>query len=87
MTITEANLHPDTPEAREYNRAKRWLEIADLLLSFGFLIALLVTGWTNTLSALARRIGGDHYALNLFLYVLFLSVVSKVWPGSGNVPG
>src|SRR5215469_1347065 len=48
-----------------------------MVLSFGFLIVLLVTGWTNTLSALARRLGGDHYALNLFLYVLFLSVLSK----------
>ena len=78
MTITEANLQVDTAEVREYNRAKRWLEIGDLILSFGFLIALLVTGWTNTLSALARRIGGDHYALNLFLYVLFLSILSKM---------
>ncbi|HEY7405499.1 MAG TPA: M48 family metallopeptidase [Candidatus Angelobacter sp.] len=78
MTITEANLQSDTAEVREYNRARRWLEIGDLVLSFGFLIALLVTGWTNTLSALARRMGGDHYALNLFLYVLFLSVLSKV---------
>jgi Zn-dependent protease with chaperone function len=78
MTITEANLHADTAEAGEYNRARRWLEIGDLVLSFGFLIALLLTGWTNTLSALARRIGGDHYALNLFLYVLFLSVLSKI---------
>ena len=77
MTITEANLQADTAEVREYNRAKRWLEIGDLILSFGFLIALLVTGWTNTLSDLARRIGGDHYALNLFLYVLFLSILSK----------
>src|SRR5215469_12801361 len=77
MTITEANLQSDTAEVREYNRAKRWLEIGDLILSFGFLIALLVTGWTNTLSALARRLGGDHYALNLFLYVLFLSILSK----------
>lgn len=78
MTITEANLQSDSAEVREYNHAKRWLEIGELVLSFGFLIALLVTGWTNTLSALARRMGGDHYALNLFLYVLFLSVLSKV---------
>lgn len=77
MTITEANLQADTAEVRDYNRAKRWIEIGDLVLSFGFLIALLITGWTNTLSALARRIGGDHYALNLFLYVLFLSILSK----------
>jgi STE24 endopeptidase len=78
MTITEARLHPDTPEARDYNRARRWLEIGDLVISFGFLIALLATGWTSTLSGLASRIGGDHYALDLFLYVAFLSVISKV---------
>jgi STE24 endopeptidase len=78
MTITEAHLHPDTPETRDYNRARRWLEIGDLIVSFGFLIALLATGWTNVLSGLATRIGGDHYVLDLFLYVAFLSVISKV---------
>jgi hypothetical protein len=46
MTITEANLHPDTPESREYNRARRWLELGDLAVSFGFLIVLLATGWS-----------------------------------------
>jgi len=78
MTITESHLQPDTPEAREYNRHRRWLEIGDLVVSFGFLIALLATGWTNTLSALAARIGGDRYSLNLFVYIVFLSVISKV---------
>lgn len=78
MTMTEANLHPDTPETREYNRLRRWLEIGDLVLSFGFLIALLATGWTKTLSSLATRMGRDHYALDLFYYVLFLSLISKV---------
>jgi STE24 endopeptidase len=78
MTLTAANTQPDTPEVREYNRSRRWLEIGDLVLSFGFLIALLAMGWTNGLSALARRAGGDHYALNLFLYVLFLSLASKI---------
>ncbi len=78
MTLAAGNAQPDTPEVREYNRKRRWIEIGDLVLSFGFLIALLATGWTNTLSALARRIGGDHYALNLFLYVLFLSLISKL---------
>ena len=71
-------LQPDTTEAREYNRVRRWLEIGDLAISFGFLIALLATGWTKTLSGLATRMGGDHYALDLFFYVLFLSVISKV---------
>ncbi|HEY2498030.1 MAG TPA: M48 family metallopeptidase [Candidatus Angelobacter sp.] len=77
MTITESHLQPDTPEARAYNRTRRWLEIGDLVISFGFLIALLATGWTKTLSSLATRLGGDHYALDLFFYVMFLSLISK----------
>jgi STE24 endopeptidase len=78
MTITETNLHPDTPDAREYNGIRRWLEISELAVSFGFLIALLATGWTNVLSSLAARLGREHYVLDLFLYVAFLSVISKV---------
>ena len=77
MTLPESNLQPDPAEAREYNRAKRWVEIGDMAIGFGFMAVLLATGWTNTLSDLARRLGGDHYALNLFLYVLFLSIISK----------
>jgi STE24 endopeptidase len=77
MTITETHLHPDTPETRDYNRQRRWLELGDLVVSFGFLIALLATGWTKTLSGLATRMGRDHYALDLFFYVMFLSVISK----------
>ena len=78
MTITETHLQPDTPEVREYNRTRRWLELGDLIVSFGFLIVLLATGWTKTLSGLATRMGRDHYALDLFFYVMFLSLISKV---------
>jgi STE24 endopeptidase len=78
MSMADSNPQPDTPEAREYNRTRRWLEIGDMVVGFGFLIALLVAGWTSRLSALATRIGGDHYALNLFFYVVFLSVLSKM---------
>src|ERR1051326_8863633 len=78
MTITESHLHPDTPEAREYNRARRWLELGDLAVSFGFLIVLLVTGWTKTLSGLASRMAPDRYWLDLFFYVMFLSAISKI---------
>jgi STE24 endopeptidase len=78
MTMNESHLPPDTPETLAYNRTKRWLELADLVVSFGFLIALLTTGWTNTLSAMATRLGRDHYALDLFIYVIFLSIFSKV---------
>lgn len=71
-------LPPDSPEARQYNRAKRWLEIGDLAVSFGFLVVLLASGWTNTLRDWAVRLGHDYYSLQLFYYVVFLSVLSKV---------
>jgi STE24 endopeptidase len=88
MTLPEPNLQqdavlpPDSPEARRYNQIRRWLEAADLALSFGFLVVLLVAGWTNSLSDLARRMGRDRYALSLFFYILLLSIISKVL-GSG----
>jgi STE24 endopeptidase len=78
MTSPEANPEPDTAEAREYNRRRRWIEVGDLAISFGFLIVLLATGWSNSLSDLARHMGGDHYVLSLFLYVVLLSVISKL---------
>src|SRR5579864_2165960 len=78
MTLAGANTLPDTQEAREYNRTRRWLELGDLVVSFGFLIVLLATGWTKTLSGLATRMAPNHYWLDLFFYVLFLSLISKV---------
>src|SRR5262249_11782417 len=77
MTLPQSNSGPDTAEARKYNRAKRRVELADLAISFGFLIVLLATGWTNWLRDLAVRMGHDTYVLQLFLYVLFLSLISK----------
>ena len=78
MTLPESNLQPDTAEARTYNRARHLIEIGDLTISFGFLVVLLATGWTNVLSGWARRMGGDRYVLSLFFYVLLLSVISKL---------
>src|SRR5262249_46855110 len=72
----------DTAEAREYNRARHWVEIADLAIGFGFLVVLLATGWSNWLSTVARHLGRDQYEWSLFLYILFLSVISKAL-GSG----
>src|SRR5262244_3670006 len=77
MTLPQSNSGPDTAEARKYNRAKRRVELADLAISFGFLIVLLATGWTNWLRDLAVRMGHDTYVLQLFFYVLMLSVISK----------
>jgi len=79
MTLAnEANTQPDTPEAREYNRTKRWLEIGDMAISIGFLVLLLATGWSSTLRDAAIRLSREHYALQLFYYVLFLSIFSKI---------
>jgi STE24 endopeptidase len=78
MTLPDATLLPDAAEAREYNRKKRWLEISDTAVSIGFLVLLLLTGWTNNLRDLATHIAPNYYYLRLFYYVLFLSVLSKV---------
>jgi STE24 endopeptidase len=78
MTLVEVNTQPDTPEAREYNRTKRWLEMGDMAISIGFLVLLLATGWSSTLRDAAIRLSREHYALQLFYYVLFLSIFSKI---------
>ena len=75
---TEANTQPDTPEARAYNSTKRWLEIGDMAVSIGFLVLLLVTGWSSTLRDAAIRLSREHYVLQLFYYVVFLSIFSKI---------
>jgi STE24 endopeptidase len=77
MSLPQSTTAPDTAEARAYNRAKRRVEFTDLVISFAFLIALLATGWTNWLSTQARHLGRDQYEWSLFLYVLFLSLISK----------
>jgi STE24 endopeptidase len=77
MTLPETNLQQDTAEARAYNRAKHRLEIADLVVGFGFLIVLLATGWTNSLRDFSVRLGREYYFLRIFWYVLLLSVISK----------
>src|SRR5258708_6872803 len=77
MSLPSSNSQPDTPEARQYNRAKRWLEVADLLIGVAFLVLLLVTGWNRSLRDVSMRAGADYYALQLFIYVLLLSGISK----------
>src|ERR1700726_1150739 len=67
----------DSPEARLYNRIRRWLGVADFVMGFAFLIILLVTGWSGWLRDLAYRLGFQNYPLSLFLYLLLLLVISK----------
>jgi STE24 endopeptidase len=77
-TVTAPNAPVgDTPEARRYNRIRRWLGITDAVIGFLLLVVLLVTGWTGTLRDWSYRMGGQHYFLAVFLYVLMFSLVMK----------
>ena len=74
----ESGLLPeDSPEARRYNRTKRWLGVADFALGAAFLIALLMMGWSGALRDLALRLGSENYPLAVFFYVFMLLAISK----------
>jgi STE24 endopeptidase len=68
----------DTPEARRYNRVRRWLEIGDFVLGFAFLAALLLTGWSGVLRDWAYSASFQNYQLSVFLYVLMLMLIGKL---------
>jgi STE24 endopeptidase len=69
----------DSHEAREYNRLQRRLTLADALLGLAMLAVVLVTGWSADFRDFTSRIsGGSNYVLALFLYVLLLSLISRV---------
>jgi Zn-dependent protease with chaperone function len=72
-----ATVATDTPEARRYNRIRRWLGIADLIVGFVFLVVLLASGWTGALRDYALTLTPDYYSLALFFYVLLLLLISK----------
>jgi len=77
MTDNPTLVQADSPEARRYNRIKRWLGIADFAVAFLFLVVLLVTGWSGWLRDLAYRMGSGNYSLSVFMYLLLLLVISK----------
>ena len=68
----------DTPEARRYNRIRRWLEISDFALGFVFLGALLYTGWTGLLRDWAYWAAFQNYQLSVFVYVFLLMLAGKL---------
>jgi STE24 endopeptidase len=68
----------DSPEARRYNRIRRWLGLADFALGLLLLTVLLATGWNGALRDLAMHGAYEHYALAVFLYVLMLMLIAKV---------
>jgi len=68
----------DSPQARRYNRIRRWLGIADFSLGLALMLVLLATGWTGLLRDVAYRGAFQNYTLAVFLYVLLLMCVSKL---------
>src|SRR6266481_4265091 len=68
----------DTPEARRYNRIRRWLEVTDLVLGLAFLLTLLLTGWSGGLRDWAYRAAFQNYQLSVFFYVFMLLLAAKV---------
>jgi STE24 endopeptidase len=68
----------DSPEARRYNRTKRWLGIADFVLGLVLMLTLVVTGWSGSLRDLAYRAAFQNYTLAVFLYVLLLLIAAKL---------
>jgi len=68
----------DSPEARRYNRIRRWLGIADFLLGIFLLLVLLATGWNGTLRDIAMHGAYEHYTPAVFLYVLMLMLIGKL---------
>ena len=67
----------DSPEARRYNKTRRWLGIADFVIGSAFLIVLLATGWTDWLRDLALRRAFQNYTVAVFVYLFFLLFISK----------
>src|SRR5213596_1561946 len=75
---TVTTVHTDSPEARRYNRIKRWLGITDFVLGLTLLVVLLATGWSGTLRDIALGDAAQNYALAVFLYLLMLMTIAKL---------
>src|SRR5215471_5178231 len=78
MVEDSISTQADTPEARRYNRIRRWLGVTDFAVGLVFLVLLLVTRWSDSLRDLAYRLGFQGYTLSLFMYVVLLLGISKL---------
>jgi len=77
MTTAATVGPPDSPEARKYNRIRRWLGICEFALALAMLLILLAAGWSGWLRDLAYSSGFQSYAFAVFLYILMLALISK----------
>ncbi|HEY3927559.1 MAG TPA: M48 family metallopeptidase [Candidatus Koribacter sp.] len=68
----------DSPEARKYNRIKRWLGFSDLIVGFAFLLVLVLTHGSTRLRDFAYLGARQYYSIAVFLYVLMLMIISKL---------
>jgi STE24 endopeptidase len=75
---TVTSIPADSPEARRYNRIRRWLGISDFVLGLILLFVLLETGWSGTLRDLAYSGGFQNYTFAVFLYVAMLMSIGKL---------
>src|SRR5690349_5370885 len=71
-------LPADSPEARRYNRIRRWIGVADFILGLILMVALLATGWSGALRDIAYTAALQHYSVAVFLYVLMLTILAKL---------
>jgi len=78
LAVENSTTSADTPEARRYNRIRRWLGIADAVLGFLLLVLLLATNWSGWLRDLAYRGGFQNYTFAVFLYVAMLLPIGKI---------
>lgn len=72
-----ANFNPDSPEARKYNRAKRWLEVSDLIVGFALLLILVLTHGSARLRDFAYVASRGYYSVAVLIFVLALLLLGK----------
>jgi STE24 endopeptidase len=77
MADVQITVASDSPDARAYNRVRRWLGIGDFVIGLVFLLVLLLTGWSGWLRDLAYRLGLHNYSFSVFIYLLMLMVLGK----------
>lgn len=78
MTPEATIIAADRPEAKRYNKIKRWLGIVDFVLGLGLLVILVATGWSGSLRDIAYRAALQNYTFAVFLFVLLLLLIGKL---------